>query len=822
MLEFAGARRVLIEPYHAHEPGWFRFQILDIGWAGEVASRMASRLHTTPHNLPMQLTSFVGRVREKAEIKELLAATRLLTLTGAGGSGKTRLALETAREVLDRFPDGVWLAELAPLADPELVPRAVAVAVGLRDESERPMLDTLVAHLRDKRLLLILDNCEHLVDACARLVDTLLRACPPLRILTTGREPLGITGETVRRVPSLSFPGPRETPAPERLGDYEAPQLFVQRAITASPTFAVTRHNAAALAEVCRRLDGIPLAIELAAARIKGLTVGEIAARLDDRFRLLTGGSRTALPRQQTLHATMEWSYQLLSEPERVLLRRLSVFAGGFSLEAAEEVCMASPENSRLVDLLLQLVDKSLVVADDRGDETRYRLLETVRQYGRERLLEAGEAGDLHRRHRDWYLALAERAEAQLRGPQQAMWLDRLALDHDNFRAAFERTADDVDGADAALRLAASLWWFCFVRGHWSEARAWLESALARAASSPSPVLPKALHEACFFALRQGDLRRAGELGERGLALCRELGDREHTVWLLTWVGLVALRYGREQEAERLFEEGVALAREFPDPWCLNLVLAQLGILVRSRGEHDRALTLHTQCLSVAQETGDPLMIAYQLRNLGVDSLNSGQYAAAADHYVKALRLCREIDERWISEGCLEGLAAVASADGDYGRAARLFGAGEALRALTGDSRSLVGDSSYDQHFAATRAALGEDGFAAIWTLGHAMTFRQVVEYALEANVGAVSESSATRAAKPKDPASRCEPLSPRECEVAILVAEGVSNREIATRLFISERTAQTHVQHILDKLGFSSRVQIASWTVQRGLLPPS
>ena len=781
---------------------------------------MASRLQITPHNLPMQLTSFVGRAREKAEIKELLATTRLLTLTGAGGSGKTRLALETAREVLDRFPDGVWLVELAPLADPDLVPRAVAVAVGLRNESERPVLDTLVAHLREKRVLLILDNCEHLVDACARLVDTLLRACPPLRILTTGREPLGITGETVRRVPSLSFPGPRETPAPERVGDYEAPQLFVQRAVTASPTFAVTRHNAAALAEVCRRLDGIPLAIELAAARIKGLTVGEIVARLDDRFRLLTGGSRTALPRQQTLHATMEWSYQLLSERERVLLRRMSVFAGGFSLEAVENVCMASPESADVVDSLLQLVDKSLVVADDRGDETRYRLLETVRQYGRERLLEAGEAGELYRRHRDWYLALAEQAEARLRGPEQARWLDRLTLDHDNFRAAFEGTVDDPDGADAALRLAAALWWFCFVRGHWSEARTWLESALARAPSS-SPVLPKALHEACFFALRQGDLRRAAELGERGLALCRELGDRERTVWLLTWVGLVALRYGREQEAERLFEEGVALAREFPDPWCLNLVLAQLGILVRSRGEHQRALAVHTQCLSLAHETGDPLMIAYQLRNLGVDSLNCGQYAAAADYYVKALRLCREIDERWISESCLEGLAGVASTGGDYRRAARLFGAGEALRALTGDSRSLVGDSSYDRHFAATRAALGEDGFAAMWTLGHAMTFREVVDYALDANIGAVSESAA-RAAKPKDPVSRYEPLSPRECEVAILVAEGVSNREIATRLFISERTAQTHVQHILDKLGFSSRVQIASWTVQRGLLPPS
>lgn len=781
---------------------------------------MAARQKTPLHNLPVQLTSFVGRAGEKAKIQALLATTRLVTLTGAGGSGKTRLALEAAHEVLDRFPDGVWFAELAPLADPELVARAVASAVGLRDESERPLTDILVAHLREKRLLLVLDNCEHLVDACARIVDTLLRACPSLRILATGREALGIGGETTRRVPSMSLPNPGEEPGPERLCDYEAPQLFVQRATAVSPTFALTARSAPAVAEICRQLDGIPLAIELAAARTKGLTVGQIAARLDDRFRLLSGGSRTALPRQQTLRASMDWSYQLLSGPERVLLRRLSVFAGGFSLEAAEQVCGdGAGEPGQVVDALLQLVDKSLVAADDRGDQARYRLQETVRQYGRERLQEAGEADETHRRHRDWFLALAERAETEVRGPQQVSWLGRLELDHDNFRAALEWTKADAGNAEAELRLAAGLWLFCFVRGHWSEARAWLDAALVRAPAASSHVVPKAMHAACFFALRQGDLARAWELGERGLALCRELGDRENTVWFLIWLGVVALRHGRDDEAERLFEQGVALSRELQHAWLLSLVLSQLGILFRSRGDRSRAVALHTQSLALARDTGDRLIIAFQLRNLGVDALNNREYAPAADYYVKALRLCRDLDERWISEECLEGLAAVASGGGHYRRAARLFGAGEALRASTGEARPLIGDDSYHKHLGATRSALGEREFEAEWALGHAMTFNEALDYALEPDP--VSRRTTDRVAGGGASADSAEPLTPREREVAVLVAHGVSNREIAGRLFISERTAQTHVQNILNKLGFTSRAQIASWTVQRGLLRP-
>jgi DNA-binding CsgD family transcriptional regulator/tetratricopeptide (TPR) repeat protein len=562
----------------------------------------------------------------------------------------------------------------------------------------------------------------------------------------------------------------------------------------------------------------------LAAARVKGLTVGQIAARLDDRFRLLIGGSRTALPRQQTLRATMDWSYDLLSVPERALLRRLSVFAGGFSLEAAEEVGAGGvTESPRVLDMLLQLVDKSLIVTDDRGDEARYRLLETVRQYGRDRLLEAGEAAEVQRRHGDWYLGLAERADARLRGPEQASWLSRLELDHDNFRAALEWSRDD-GSAEVGLRLAAALWWFFFVHGHWSEAGTWLETTLARAQEAPRHVVPKALHAATFFAFRRGDLKRATELGEQGLALCRELGARENSVWLLTWLGVVALRREQFDEAERLFEQGIVLSRELRDDWLLNLVLAQLGILARSTGARERAIALHSQCLSLARETGDPLMIAYQLRNLGVDSLTNREYDRAAGYYLESLRLCREIGERWISEGCIEGLAAVAGVRGDYRRAARLFGAGETLRALTGDSRFVVVDNSYHQHLAATRSALGEKDFSAVWAAGQAMTLDEAIEYALaSADVSAAKDSTEKRDAARGGPSTEHPgPLTAREREVAVLVAQGVSNREIATRLFISERTAQTHVQHILDKLGFTSRTQIATWTVQHGLLPPT
>ncbi|MGH2352814.1 MAG: ATP-binding protein, partial [Chloroflexota bacterium] len=417
-------------------------------------------LDMLPHNLPLQLTSFVGRERELPAVRDLLAEHRLVTLTGPGGTGKTRLALQVAADVLPAYPDGVWLVALAALADPALVPHAVAQAVGVREEPGRPLLGTLADALRPKRLLLVLDNCEHLLDACAHLADALLRACPHLRVLATGREALGIAGETAWRVPSLGLPDARHLPPVEVLSQYEAVRLFIDRALAVQPGFRVTNQNALAVVQVCARLDGIPLAIELAAARVRVLPVEQLLVRLEDRFRLLSGGSRTALERHQTLRAAVDWSYDLLTEPENAVFARLAVFAGGFTLDAAEAVCAGDGiEAVEVLDLLTHLVDKSLAVVDEQPDGTaRYRLLETLRHYAREKLAAREEADTVRAQHATHYLALAEQADPELRGPRGAGWLDRLRRDLDNMREALA-WAEAGGEAELGLRLAAALLW---------------------------------------------------------------------------------------------------------------------------------------------------------------------------------------------------------------------------------------------------------------------------------------------------------------------------------------------------------------------------
>ncbi len=432
-------------------------------------------------NLPLQLTSFIGREREVAEVQRLLAETRLLTLTGSGGAGKTRLALQAAAGLLSEFEDGVWWVELASLTDPVLVPQAIGSALGLRDEAKRPLLDQLGDHLCGKRMLLVLDNCEHLITACATCVDVLLHAAPDLHILVTSREPLAIAGETTYRVPSLNVPDREHLPPLAELAQFEAVRLMVERGAVVLPGFAVTDVNGTAIADICQRLDGIPLAIELAAARIKTLPVEELRARLGDRLRVLTGGSRIALPRHRTLRATLDWSYGLLAEPERILLRRLAVFAGGWTLEAAEVVCGGDglPE-AGVLDHLAGLVDKSLVTLELPDAAGRYRMLETVRQYATERLVESGETDRLRQTHAKFFLELAEEAEPKLFGPEQDAWFARLEAEHSNLRAALE-WLDALEEAMQGLRLAGALWRFWEVRGHLAEGRSWLSEMLRRA-----------------------------------------------------------------------------------------------------------------------------------------------------------------------------------------------------------------------------------------------------------------------------------------------------------------------------------------------------
>ena len=602
-------------------------------------------------NLPTPVTSFIGRERVIAEVKRLLATSRLLTLTGAGGSGKTRLAFQVGVEMLRDYADGVFAVELGPLSDPRLVAQTAASALGLLEHGGQSLTESLVQYLGRRSILLLLDNCEHLIPACAALADALLRGCPALRILATSREDLRVAGELTYLVPPLTLPEPDRLPPVENLMQYEAVRLFAERAALNQPSFAVTDSNAFPVVQVCRRLDGMPLAIELAAVRVKVLTVEQIAARLDDRFRLLTGGSRTALPRHQTLRAAMDWSYDLLSEPERALLRRLSVFAGGWTLDAAEAICAGGGSRaSDILDLLSSLVDKSLVLVETRPPDTRYHLLETIRQYSRDRLQESDEAVAVQRRHLDWYLVLAERAQAELRGPQQEAWLERLEAEHDNLRGALERAAAQAPDAEEEVRLAGALRWFWFIRGYWSEGRRRLEAALARRSRIPSFALARSLQGAARLARFQGDYGRARALSEEGLAVSRALSDEESRVWFLISLGALDLHQGNHAQATALFEEGLVIGRALADKGLVSMALADLGVVARIQGDFVRADALLTESLALGRDIRDKWRIALSLHSLGMVAFRRGDYDRAAGLYAESLALASQVRDRWIAD----------------------------------------------------------------------------------------------------------------------------------------------------------------------------
>jgi predicted ATPase len=683
-------------------------------------------------NLPHHLASFIGRDREIAEVARLLPAARLMTLTGFAGVGKTRLALRVAADLVPHYPNGVWVAELGALSDPALVPKAVATALDVPEQPGRALAETLKTYLRTKTLLLILDNCEHLVSACAELADGLLRTCPTLRILATSREPLGIFGETVWRVPVLSSPTSTSPLSVEEVTKYDAVRLFVDRAALSHPGFRVTGDNVAAVTQVAHRLEGIPLAIELAAARIKALPVDVIVAKLDDRFRLLTHGGRTALRHQQTLRATLDWSFDLLPEPERILLRRLSVFAGGFTMDAAEDVCVRNDAGDvDILDRLTSLVEKSLVVLDAAPAPGRYRLLETVRQYGAEKLQDAGEVGDVRRRHRDWFLALAEQAEPELRGPNQRIWFDRLETEHDNLRAAFEWTMTEVGGREEGLRLATALGTFWRGHGHWSEPYAWLEAGLTSSDDVAPSTHAKALAAAAGLAWRVGQDERAIALAEEGLALSREVGDRVQGVVCLFWLSNVAMQQGDYERAKRFGAESLSLGSELDSRFVTSLALQALGEVARYQGDYDQAIAFHEQSLAMARDAGDPSWTANVLRHLSMDNLRRGDYGPAAEHYKQSLYLCKEVGNRWVPVECLNGLGDVASVAQQYERAARLFGAAHQLRDALGLRFHPSDQECHDRYAASTRARLGESAFAVAWAEGRAMTLEQAIEYGL-------------------------------------------------------------------------------------------
>ena len=707
--------------------------------------------HAGPNNLPAESTTFVGRAREVAEVKRLLAAHRMVTLTGSGGCGKTRLALRVAADLLPMYPDGVWFVDLAGLSEPALVAQATATALGLREEPDRTIAETLAAYAAARELLILLDNCEHLAAACATLAGALLAAAPRCRLLATSREALGVAGEARWLTPTLTAPAAEgdSITTPDQALQFEAVRLFLERARAAQSSFALTDRNAEAVAGICRELEGIPLSIELAAARVGVLPVAQILVRLKDRFRLLTGGSRDASVRQQTLRATVDWSYELLEPEERTLFNRLSVFAGGLTLEAAEAVCAGDGiDELQVLDLLSHLADKSLIVPEEGvGGAARYRLLEMLRQYGRERLLATGEEADLRTRHGSYYLLLAESAESELTGPDESLWLKRLAESHDNLRVAIQGAVERGE-TERAQRISGALWQFWWLRGYWREGNRWLTSALALGApDEPSPHRVKALRAAAVLERGVGDFDAAQANLERSVTLARHLGDRRGLALALRELGNVADDRGDWETERRYYEESLALFRELDDRAGLAGTLHNLGNLehglgdfARARRYYEEALSIkkrmgnrttealslnglgavasdqgdfetarrcHEQSLAIQRETGEKEGIAFSVGELGALATRRGDFAQARALLAESLTILVELcDTRDIARG-LERFAELALAEGRPRHAMALLGTADAQREVAGAPRPPSEQAAIDSVIHAARAGLG-------------------------------------------------------------------------------------------------------------------
>ena len=862
--------------------------------------------------VPTRLTPLVGREQDVASVCALLARpdVRLLTLLGVGGIGKTHLSIQVATQLRDHFTDGVCFVGLAPISDPSLVPSSIAHELGLQEAGARPLVETVKAWLREKHFLLLLDNFEQIVSA-APLLEDMLAACPRLIILVTSREVLRLSAEHLFPVPSLTFPDLATLTEQEDLGQYAAVSLFVQRAQALKPDFQLTPANAHAIAEICVRLDGLPLAIELAAARIRVLPPQALLARLSQRLQVLTGGSRTLPLRQQTLRNTIQWSYDLLNTEEQRLFRRLSVFVGGCTLEAVEAVCVALDKSNGagwVLNGVASLIDKSLLQqTEQEGEEPRLLMLETIREYGLETLEASGKAEATRQAHAAYYLRLAEEAEPELVGPQQTLWLERLEQEHDNLRAvlgwALEEVIDEEARArrELALHLSAALEPFWVMHGHYREARTFLERVLAGSERESASLRVRVLQATANIVQRQGDYDRAEVLAQQSLALCRELGDIRGIVISLFLLQEVAYTKGKTAEALALLEESVRLMRQIGEPGEVATALFNLAEQVSIQGEYARGQSLFEEALVLFRKAGNELWVGGTLvwsafylwwsasgdvatvrqrlqqgqaliskvgdRNWSAHSsavaaliaLSEGETARAYDlaqeslaiylemdyrryiavmlyvlgrvaaqqsdlraargRYVESLALAQEMGPKWIIPFNLEGLAGVLATQGELRWAAQLWGAAEVLREAIAYPLPPVERPLYERAMATARVQLGEQAFATAWQEGRTMTLEQVLaaseRVALSATTPAGPPATTTAKTLPTYPAG----LTTREVEVLRLVAQGLTDAQVAEQLVISPRTVNFHLTSIYSKLGVSSRATATRYAIEHQLV---
>ena len=767
-------------------------------------------LDAHPHNLPAQPTQFIGREQElDTAVSALLQDdVRLLTLTGPGGIGKTRLALQVAAEMIDRYHDGAFFVTLAHINNPESVLPSMAQVLGVGETPGRPLLASLEEYLKNRQTLLILDNLEQVMEA-ATYVDRLLGACPALKIIATSRERLRLRWEREFPLSPLQVPD-RSVGEITRLLQNPAVVLFVERCRFVQPEFALTPDNAEAVAEICRRLEGLPLAIELAAARVKILTPQEIAQRLQDQFRLLSAGPRDAPHRHQSLQAAISWSYELLTPEEQRLFRRLAVFRGGFALDSAEAVC--SDVGLDVLDGLASLVDKSLLRRIAPAGTTRVFMLETIREFGVERLATGGELEQSRARHAAHFADIADRAEASLISPDEERWMERLWRDSENLRAALDWSLQAGD-LQTAARLGIGLGWLLYLHGHLTEGRARLEQILQAASNLDGALRGGVLLSAGVLAWSVGRFEQARAWLEQALPLWEQYGRRKSLAMTLAFLGHVARSLERLDEGAQRYQAELDIYREINNERGIAWALFDLGLAARDRGSADEALALHEQSLAVFRRVGYRWGMAWTLWNLGVLAHRRGDDGQAHAHFGESLELYRVRDDRRGVAQCLEGLAAVLFTTGQAQASARVLSAADALRAGLGAPLALSDRREYDQTLEGLKAAMAAEEFDTEWGAGRTLEVEAAIQLALE------TPKPAPAAAQREAPRDR---LTSREREVAGLIARGLSNRDIASQLRIAERTAISHVEHIMNKLGLHSRAQIAAWAVRQGLDLPA